>query len=325
MSFFLQRLKLSIGCRDIVDDIAYEQLNGLEISYPKILELDRKMHQAHSELPEFFRLDPASRRRFAALYRERPALAWQRCILQQGYFSRICRLHRHFFIRGARDPTYSYSHVVCLQSARKVLEIKRIMDEEEPKFIPNSAVVWSVMHHMFIAAVILLLDVCYNWDDVLAEKRKEEVLDACRILSKAQQSSCLVKEGIRAMMNVLQKHWKNGKLLVPGGSQSNTSSSPVLGPTIDSETQPTFFSSDPKYLSTAAAQTGEQVLNLPYADPVSEGDGRQLEDIWSEILETGCNYTFEDTDWNEFDLINVQLKGAVKGTHNHPAYCVDSL
>jgi hypothetical protein len=64
---------------------------------------------------------------------------------------------------------YSYSHVVCLQSARRVLEIKRIMDDEV-KFKPNSPVVWSVMHNVIMAAVILLMDVCFNWDDILADK-----------------------------------------------------------------------------------------------------------------------------------------------------------
>lgn len=295
MSFAIERLKLGFACRDIIDTIAYEQLNGLEIDYSKILELDRKLHQACSEVPEFFRLDPGSRRRFAGLYKERPTIAWQRCVLQQAYFSRICRLHRQFFIRGARDPTYSYSHVVCLRSARKVLEIKRIMDEEEPKFTPPSSVVWSVMHHMFMAAVILLLDVCFNWDDILAEKRKEEVLDACRILSKAQQASCFVKEGIHAMMNILQKHWKNGKLAVPGGSQPDQPSSPVIGPTVEDSAQPTITAPERGDQSVVITQ-GDCAPGLP-SNQVPDGDARQLEDIWSEFLENGYNYTFEDTDW----------------------------
>lgn len=295
MSFALERLRLSFMCRDIVDTLAYEQLNGLEIDYFKVLELDRKLNQALSETPEFFRLDPGSRRRFASLYKERPALAWQRCVLQQAYFSRICRLHRQFFIRGARDPAYSYSHVVCLQSARKVLEIKRIMDEGEPKFTPPSSVVWSVMHHMFMAAVILLLDVCFNWDDILAEKRKEEVLEACRILSKAQQSSCLVKEGIQAMMNILQKHWKNGKLAVPNGSQPDRLSSPALEPAAEEPAQATI-APEPTTQPVTTTQTWDSAPDLS-THQSTDGNERQLEEIWSEFLENGYNYTFEDTDW----------------------------
>ncbi|RAL06183.1 C6 zinc finger domain protein [Aspergillus ibericus CBS 121593] len=285
MSFSLQRLKLAFVSREVVDATSYQHLHGLEISYDKILELDRKYHQVIAEIPEFFRLDPASRRRFASLYEERPTIAWQGCLLQQGFYSRLCRLHRDFFIRGAREPAYSYSHVICLQSARKVLEIKRIMDGSEPNHTAPNSVVWSVMHHVFTAAVILLLDVCFNWDDILAEKRKEEVLDACRMLSKAQESSSLVREGINAMMSVLQKHWKSGKqTFTPQGDTSNglmKETSTVQG------TQ----------LSYAVPTVLDEGADLP---TTLDGVGsRQLEDIWSEMLNTGNDLALETADWTE--------------------------
>src|SRR5581483_7579206 len=112
-------------------------------------------------------------------YLQRPTIAWQRLLAQQGYHTRLVRLHRHFFLKGVKDPTYSYSHMVCVQSARRVLEIKRIMDEEEPIFSPPSSTVWSVMHHSFLSAVVLMMDVCFNWDDILADQKRNEVLEAC--------------------------------------------------------------------------------------------------------------------------------------------------
>ncbi|KAF5859072.1 hypothetical protein ETB97_003313 [Aspergillus alliaceus] len=293
MSFSLERLKLGIVCRKVIDSTSYEHLNGLEISYDKILELDRKFHQGLAEIPEFFRLDPASRRRFTSLYQSRPSIAWQRCLLQQGYFSRLCRLHRQFLIRGAREPAYSYSHIICLQSARKVLEIKRIMDEDEPKFTPPSSVVWSVMHHVFMAAVILLLDMCFNWDDILAEKRKEEVLDACRMLSNAQLSSSLVKEGINAMMGVLQKHWKHGKLATSTG-QLNRNTSPNVNPTGRDELRQPIDTSDPNYTPATTVELGTPA---GFSDDVADTNERQLEDIWSEMLDNSANLAMEDTDW----------------------------
>ncbi|KAI9929562.1 hypothetical protein MW887_001035 [Aspergillus wentii] len=296
MSYSLQRLKLAFVCRDIVDTTAHEHLHNLEINYDKILTLDRKLHQAYSELPDFFRLDPVSRRRFSALYHARPTIAWQRCLLQQGYHSRFCRLHRQYLIRGARDPTYSYSHVICLQSARKVLEIKRIMDEDEPRFAPPSAVVWSVMHHVFMAAVILLMDVCFNWDDILADKRKEEVLDACRMLSNAQQSSSIVREGIDAMMGVLQKHWKNGK---PLSTQDSSTVNPVL------------VQSDPVAQVYTPVSAVEKDSSMEQAHNVisDETGERHLEDIWTELLDSGGSLDYETPDWTGLlaELTNTTL------------------
>lgn len=291
MSFFLQRLKLASVSREVVDATSYEHLHGLEPQYEKVLELDRKFHQAVTEIPDFFRLDPSSRRRFASLYEERPTIAWQGCLLQQGFFSRLCRLHRDFFIRGAREPAYSYSHVICLQSARKVLEIKRIMDGNEPNYTPPNSVVWSVMHHVFAAAVILLLDVCFNWDDILAEKRKEEVLDACRMLSKAQESSALVREGINAMMGVLQKHWRTGKL------QRSDENPPVVPHGNDAAR------SHPDHTQAYAQPLSTDLSNVPPHLPAATGDNvpqeRQLEDIWTEMLETGNELALDTADWTE--------------------------
>jgi hypothetical protein len=306
MSFSLERLKLGIVCRDVIDATSYAHLHGLDVTYKKILDLDRKFHQALAEIPEFFRLDPTSRRRFASLYRSRPTIAWQRCLLQQAYFSRLCRLHRQFFIRGAREPEYSYSHIVCLQSARKVLEIKRVMDEDEPRFTPPSSVVWSVMNHVFMAAVILLLDVCFNWDDILAEKRKEEVLDACRMLSNAQLSSSLVKEGINAMMSVLQKHWKHGKPAT-SPSQLNHNSYPNQNTThIDKAMPPIFSTSEANY---TPATTIELDAPTRLSDNIDGTNDRQLEDIWSEMLDNSSNLVLEDTDWTGLltELTNATL------------------
>lgn len=161
------------------------------------------------------------------------------------------------------------------------------MDEDEPKFMPPSSVVWSVMHHVFMAAVILLMDVCFNWDDILAEKRKEEVLDACRMLSKAQQSSSTVREGINAMMEVLQKHWK-----VSNGKQSTVASSPVIN---TMELDNPARESVPNTKSPSAINLKPSPTDLPSS--AMDDTGETLEDIWTEMLDSSGNLSFDTPDW----------------------------
>lgn len=290
MSYTLHRLRLAEVCREIIDSTASDHLQGLEIPYEKILSLDRKLHDAYASIPPFFRFDQSSKREFASLYRERPEIAWQRAFIQQGYHSRLCRLHRQYFVRGAKDPRFSYSHVVSLQSARKVLEIKRIMDEEEPVFSPNSSLFWAVMHHVFMAAVILLIDVCFNWDDILAEKRKEEVLAACHMLSRAQQSSSVAREGINAMMGILKKHWKQEKRL--DAIQSEPLVSGLDEPTVGQD-----FMSKFHLPNDAQAEASGQDL------PTASGFGLvPLEDLWSEMLDSSGEVGLQTLDW--MDLLN---------------------
>lgn len=293
MSYTHCRLRVAEVCREIVDKMAPEHLQGLDVPYDKVLELDRKLRDAHAQLPVFFRYDKTSRREYADLYRERPAIAWQRAFIQQGYHSRLCRLHRQYFVRGARDPRYSYSHVVSLQSARRVLEVKRIMDEEEPLFTPNSSFFWAVMHHVFMAAVILLIDVCFNWDEILAEKRKEEVLDACRMLSRAQQSSPVAREGINAMMDILRKHWNQEKRV---GLQPEPSSS---APDMQSfNTEPLMPSAGTQGVRNVQFAPPAQSLALPSQNfDAMNPDQVPLVDFWTDMLNESAQSGLDTPDW----------------------------
>ena len=297
MSYTLCRLRLAEVCREIVDETVPDYYHGQETSYEMILDLDRKLHQAYAEIPAFFRFDQSSRREYASLYRERPALAWQRAFVQQGYYARLCRLHKQYFVRGAKDPRYSYSHVVSLQSARKVLEVKRIMDEEEPVFGPNSSFFWAVMHHVFMAAVILLINVCFNWDDILAEKQKEEVLNACRMLSRAQQVSSVACEGINAMMGILRRHWKQEKRPVSRESQPEQCSISEHPETVPGE--------NVQAKKTVHFAISTQSLSEPehHIDPENtELTPIPLEDVWTEMLDGSAHIALDTPDW--MDLLN---------------------
>ncbi|CEJ61465.1 hypothetical protein PMG11_09998 [Penicillium brasilianum] len=319
MSYTLQRLRLAEVCREIVDAAAPYHLEGKELPYETLLDLDRKLQQAYSELPSFFRFDQSSRRQFATLYLKRPELAWQRAFIQQGYHSRLCRLHRQYFIRGARDPRYSYSHVVSLQSARKVLEVKRIMDEEAPLFTVNSSFFWAVTHHVFMAAVILLIDVCFNWDDILASKRKEEVLDACRLLSRAQQCSSVAREGINAMMCILRKHWKQERRPTTfSGTQAPQRSSPGFDVSAlhDKSDVPTTGHVED---SNKTVRFDDPALgqNTPKHDQSvdlvnSELEPVPLEDLWSQMLDESAHFPLDTPDWMDLltELTNATLPGS---------------
>ncbi|KAJ5633208.1 transcriptional regulator family: Fungal Specific TF [Penicillium lividum] len=292
MSYTIVRLELAQVCQEIVDGMAPAHFKDEEVPYERILELERKLHDAYARIPSFFRYDQTSRREFANLHRERPMLSWQRTWVQQGYHVRFCRLHRRYFLRGAKDPRYSYSHVVSLQSARKVLELKRIMDEEQPVFAPNGSFFWAVMHHVFIAAVTLLMNVCFNWDDILAERQKEEVLDACRMLSHAQQISCIAREGINEMMGILRKHWKQ-KRRPMSGSQPGPLSTARQFPENANANELIPFAPSPQCPSPGGNTFDPRTADLNMVP---------LEDLWSEMLDDSAHVGLDTPAW--MDLLN---------------------
>lgn len=303
MSYTLCRVQLAFVSRNIVDQTASQLFHGKEISYEKIIELDRMLRDSLEQLPEFYRFGHAHQLRFTTLYQERPVFAWQRSMLQLGYHHRICRLHRQHFVRGAKDPKYSCSHIVCLRSARTILEIKRVMDEDEPIMEPSSSLIWAVMHHVFMAAVILLVDVCFNWEDVLAEKRKEEVIDACRMLTRAQRTSPVARRAVDAMMDILRKHWTQERgLKCPQAEQACLAAS--AGATV-----PTVH--------PACAVSGPTPDSVYYGFPSQTPQQSAfaevpLEVMWAEMLDGSAGLALDTPDWTDLlnDLTDANLPGA---------------
>jgi hypothetical protein len=301
MSYTLCRIRLAEISRQVADETVDQLFQGKELPYGTIVALDGKLRQSLNELPEFYRFGLSAQQEFANLYHERPVFASQRSMCQLGYHFRLCRLHRQHFVRGAKDPRYSYSHVVCLQSARTVLEIKRIMDEDEPIMTPSSSLIWAVMHHVFVAAVILLIDVCYNWEDVLAMKRKEEVIAACRMLTHAHRSSAVARRAVEAMMDVLRKHWIHVRGLkcpqAQAQAQTQTArSAEALQQGFGLDTPDSTW-----HISQNQMQQGSQ---LPQLD-------MPLEDLWKEMLDGSAQAGLDTPDWTDLlnDLTNANYPG----------------
>lgn len=296
MSYSLCRIQLAVVSRKIVDETASELFEGKEIPYDKILELYRMLQDDLDALPDFYRFGHAHQIRYATLYREQPAFAWQRSLLQLGYHHRICRLHRQYFVRGAKDPKYSCSHIVCLRSARTIIEIKRVMDEDEPIMEPSSSMIWAVVHHVFMAAVILLVDVCFNWEDVLAEKKKEEVIAACRMLTRAQRTSPVAKRAVDAMMEILRKYWIHERGLKCPQAAASQVAAPLrpndVGAGLHTPADTDYAVTDPSLLQSASAEA-------------------PLEDMWTEMLDGSAYVGLDTPDWTQLlnDLTNADYLG----------------
>ena len=304
MSYALCRIRLAEISRQIADETTDQHFQGKDLPYDSVVALDSKLRAGLNELPEFYRFSPAAQQNFATLYTERPVFASQRSMLQLGYHFRLCRLHRQHFVRGAKDPRYSYSHVVCLASARTVLEIKRIMDEDSPVMTPSSSLIWAVMHHVFVAAVILLIDVCYNWEDVLAVKRKEEVIAACRMLTHAHRSSAVARRAVDAMMDVLRKHWIHVRGLNCPQAQAQAQILPAARPAEALQQGFGIDTPDSMWYTTSQQDQRPEGSQLPQIE-------MPLEDLWKEMLDGSAQAGLDTPDWTDLlnDLTNANYSG----------------
>lgn len=235
MSAFFFRVKTSEVCREVIDALPSILLDSQEPEYDTILQLDRRFHDLIDNLPVFFKLDQESIEQSRTICKERPYIAVQRLAVHFSIHTRLCRLHRPYHLEGVTNPKYAYSHAMCIRSAHTVLELRRAMDEVDSKIGWKPARFWTVMHHVFFAAVILAMDVSFNPEAPDAEARKAKVLAAYETLERSKQESMHLMEGIQKNLQTLmstlhkQRSQVTGPALNDPAQEALPTSQPVRG------------------------------------------------------------------------------------------------
>ncbi|KAI9730172.1 MAG: hypothetical protein M1818_008266 [Claussenomyces sp. TS43310] len=203
MTYSISKIWMARAIRELVDSACKAGFEVDELEYDKVLESDRNFTECIQRLPPFFQIDETSRRQNQAIDRERPYIAWQRNLIHFGLHTRLARLHRPHLLRGYKDPKYAYSRMRCLQSARAVIDMERIMRETKGGFNPDSSRLWPVVHHYFMATVKLVMDYCYHRNDPQAAEKKQEILNCYRVLEKTQEESTVVRKGLKKLRQVM--------------------------------------------------------------------------------------------------------------------------
>lgn len=198
-SYLIQRIRLSEICRTIVDRLPCLLDDPEGVNYEHVTELDSQFEEAISNFPYFFHLHCADN--------DLPQqIITQRYLIHLGFHTRRSKLHQPFLVRGFIDPKYSFSRNACLQSARAVLEVYRMLEAKKssPAYIP--ARLGMVVQHVFMAAVVLVMDLCFNKDEGREEQRQSEVMQACQMLTDLKRDSDMAAKFLNPLMEILQKH-----------------------------------------------------------------------------------------------------------------------
>ncbi|EJP64647.1 Putative Zn(II)2Cys6 transcription factor [Beauveria bassiana ARSEF 2860] len=224
-SYFIQRVRLAEICRAVVDSLP--PLEMIEnANYEQVVLLDGKFEDLITSLPAFFRLDQGSELLYTA-----PQLTLQCCLIHLGIHTRRSRLHQPFVVAGFADTKYTFSRNACLNSSRAVLQICYKLEEKKDDLELIPARFATVVHHVFMAAVVLVMDLCSNKVEGLEEQRQAEVTRACRMLDSLKQDSAMAAKLAHPLMEILQKHKQRLQQ-----SQSSAMPLPVVLPHADNRT-----------------------------------------------------------------------------------------
>jgi hypothetical protein len=129
-TFLRFRIEASIVYREIVDSTWESGCDIDELPYDLVLQFDKKLNNFIHELDRKIEIIKKKSLELNASNTKEKAkklglLVHQRCANNFSIHTRIARLHRPFLIRGAQDPQYAYSRMVCLRSARGVIELTK--------------------------------------------------------------------------------------------------------------------------------------------------------------------------------------------------------
>jgi hypothetical protein len=208
MSYNIAKLHLAGAIREVVDEACAQGLDVDEVDYSTILSFDRKFQDCLSILPWFYCNDEVSRRRAKQIDKERPSISWQRNMVHFGFNTRLSRLHRPYLAKGYDNPQFAYSRMMCLRSARMVIEMEQNMRDTAGGINPDSGRLWIITHHFFVATVTLVMDYCCHRNDPQAADRKAEIMRCYQILERSQEESAVARKGLANLKQVMRE-WKS--------------------------------------------------------------------------------------------------------------------
>lgn len=207
MSYFLQRIQLAEVIRDFSDRVPLSSPNPDSDPYNLVLELDTAIERFIQELPPFLKLNAGELQHIPHDdIQRRPGIVVQRHIMQIFVYGQRCKLHLPYLARGAVESAYAHSRKVCLDSARMVIRTEHQLEGQNTTFNSTRLRLCLVLHSVFIASIVLLLDFCLGLDAHEKEQRRQDLVEAWNILEAAKEHSRPTARIQDLLRQVMRKH-----------------------------------------------------------------------------------------------------------------------
>lgn len=86
------------------------------------------------------------------------------------------------------------------------MEVCHLMEEKKHILTCIPARLATVVQHVFMAAIILVMDICFNKSEEDEGRGKGEVTQACKILDDLKCESPMARRFLDPLMEILRKH-----------------------------------------------------------------------------------------------------------------------
>ena len=205
MSYSLQRIRLAEISRNIVDRtpvLAHASGPSLQV----VMDIDTELQLLLNDIPPFFSMSKGD---LSEIYHldtsEAAKIAHHGYIFHSCVHAQRCKLHFPYFSRGFGDPAFACSRDLCLQSARLVIRTQSRL-ESSGLCIATRFKFLGLLLGVFMASIVLLMDLCHNKSSPQQEERRGEIAGAFQTLEEARHESETAAKFLESLMHVLRKH-----------------------------------------------------------------------------------------------------------------------
>ena len=205
MSFFIEKVRFTEVCREVLDCIQESQISIHPSSHALATQMGHRYQAFMNEMPWFLRPGEDTGPQMTALLEQRPYIFRQKYVLLHAVYSRMGRLHRPFIARSLREPRFASSRTVAISCARQQVKFCRAV---EPGDLCPYVRSHSIDQHVFGGLVLLAVDIMASKDEGGVESRLKELMDTATMIKEKQQafnpSNMTVVVAIDKLMDVLQ-------------------------------------------------------------------------------------------------------------------------
>ena len=206
MSYSLQRIRLAEISRHIVDRTAPILAHASGPSLDVVMDIDTELQLLISDIPAFFSMSIEALSEIYQLDMSQAAkIAHQGYIFRSHVYGQRCKIHFPYFTRGFGDPTFACSRDICLQSARLIIRTQSGL-ESAGLCIATRFKFLGLLLGVFMASIVLLIDLCHNQSSPQQEERRGEIAGAFQTLEEARHESETAAKFLESLMHILRKH-----------------------------------------------------------------------------------------------------------------------
>ncbi|KAH8901375.1 hypothetical protein GQ53DRAFT_835202 [Thozetella sp. PMI_491] len=215
MSYTLQRIRLAEIARSIVDRSPLAMAYTSSLSHDAAMDIDTELQTLINDVPVFYSMsESALVEAYALTPTQAEKTVFQGKMVYFLLYSQRCRLHLPYFARSSENATYAPSREICTKHASYILH-SELWQEDPNKGTVTTLNLTELLIGVFMACIVLLMDVTLNPLSPQYLQQREEVCKAFKIIEEAKNGSEASAKFVNSLVHVLRKNNLNPPRSIP--------------------------------------------------------------------------------------------------------------